>query len=172
MIRSLSRAAARLSVLGAGFALAAVTASTAVAQTWPSKPVTLVVPWPAGGPSDFVARQIQADVAKALGQPLVVENIGGVGGALGVQKMLGAGDGHTVLLGSPLELIIPPLTLASVRYKPGDLRMVAQLVAAPLVLLARKDLPASTVDELIDSARSNYKGDFWTVTLGLNYKLF
>lgn len=126
-----------------------IVASSALAQAWPSKPVSLVVPWPAGGPSDFVARQIQNDTQKALGQPLIVENIGGVGGAMGVQKMLTGTDGHTLLLGSPLELIIPPLTLASVKYKPTDLRMVAQLVRAPLVLIARKDLPADNIDELI-----------------------
>ncbi len=79
----------------------------------------------------------------------MVENIGGVGGALGVQKMLAGTDGHTLLLGSPLELIIPPLTLATVKYKPTDLRMVAQLVKAPLVLIARKDLPAGNVEELL-----------------------
>ena len=127
------------------------------AQAWPSKPVTLVVPWPAGGPSDFVARQIQNDIAKALGQPLIVENIGGVGGAMGVQKMLTGTDGHTVLLGSPLELIIPPLTIASVKYKPNDLRMVAQLVKAPMVLIARKDLAANNVDELIALAKKSGK---------------
>ena len=124
-------------------------AGAAAAQTWPNKPVTLVVPWPAGGPSDFVARQIQNDVSKAIGQTLIVENVGGVGGALGVQKMLTGTDGHTFLLGSPLELIIPPLTLASVKYKPNDLRMVAQLVKAPMVLVARKDLPANNLDELL-----------------------
>ena len=127
----------------------ALAASTVLAQSWPSKPITMVVPWPAGGPSDFVARQIQNDVAKSLGQPLVIENIGGVGGALGVQKMLTGIDGHTLLLGSPLELIIPPLTISSVKYKPNDLRMVAQLVKAPMVLLARKDLPANNLDELL-----------------------
>lgn len=126
-----------------------VISTSALAQAWPNKPVTMVVPWPAGGPSDFVARQVQADVQKALGQPLVVENVGGVGGALGVQKMLTGTDGHTVLLGSPLELIIPPLTIASVKYKPSDLRMVAMLVKAPLVLVARKDLPANNVEELV-----------------------
>lgn len=63
--------------------------------------------------------------------------------------MLTGVDGHTLLLGSPLELIIPPLTLATVKYKPTDLRMVAQLVKAPLVLVARKDLPANTIEELL-----------------------
>jgi tripartite-type tricarboxylate transporter receptor subunit TctC len=136
----------RSTAILAGLTLAA---STALAQAWPSKPVSLVVPWPAGGPSDFVARQIQNDTQKALGQTLIVENIGGVGGAMGVQKMLTGTDGHTLLLGSPLELIIPPLTLATVKYKPTDLRMVAQLVKAPLVLVARKDLPANNIDELL-----------------------
>ena len=136
----------RSTALVAGLTLAA---SAALAQAWPSKPVSLVVPWPAGGPSDFVARQIQTDTQKALGQTLIVENIGGVGGAIGVQKMLTGTDGHTLLLGSPLELIIPPLTLATVKYKPTDLRMVAQLVKAPLVLVARKDLPANNIEELI-----------------------
>lgn len=144
-----ARAARRCrAALAALAALGALTAGAA-AQAWPAKPVTLVVPWPAGGPSDFVARQVQADTAKALGQTLVIENVGGVGGAMGVQKMLGGKDGHTLLLGSPLELVIPPLALASVKYQPTDLRMVAQLVKAPMVLLARKDLPASTVDELL-----------------------
>lgn len=140
------RSTARLTAVVAGLTLAA---SAVLAQAWPTKPVTMIVPWPAGGPSDFVARQIQNDTQKALGQTLIVDNIGGVGGAMGVQKMLNGTDGHTLLLGSPLELIIPPLTLATVKYKPADLRMVAQLVKAPLVLVARKDLPANNIEELI-----------------------
>jgi hypothetical protein len=82
--------------------------------------------------------------AEGPGQPLIIENVGGVGGALGVQKVLGSTDGHHALLGSPLELIIPPLTNATVKYKPADLRMVALLVKAPFVLIARKDLPPPT----------------------------
>lgn len=127
-----------------------MTALQTGAQTWPAKPVTMVVPWPAGGPSDFVARKLQPDMAKAQGQPVVIDNIGGAGGAIGIQKNVSAAaDGYTVSLASPLELIVAPLTLASVRYKPEDLKIVAQVVKAPLVLLARKDLPANTVDELI-----------------------
>jgi tripartite-type tricarboxylate transporter receptor subunit TctC len=110
----------------------------------------MVVPWPAGGPSDFVARQIQPGMQRALGQTLIVDNVGGVGGALGVQKVLGApADGYQLTLGSPLELIIAPITLSTVKYKPEDARLVAQMVKAPLVLIARKDLPAQNVDELI-----------------------
>ena len=65
------------------------------AQSYPSHMLTMVVPYPAGGGSDFVARQIQSELSKQLGQQVVVENIGGVGGALGVQKVLGApADGY------------------------------------------------------------------------------
>lgn len=129
-----------------------VSALHAGAQAWPTKPVTLIVPWPAGGPSDFVARKLQPDIGKALGQPIVIDNIGGAGGAIGVQKNLSATDGHTITLGSPLELIVAPLTLAAVKYKAEDLKIAAQIVKAPLVLIARKDLPANTVDELIQLA--------------------
>ncbi|MEY5100151.1 MAG: hypothetical protein RJA36_2870 [Pseudomonadota bacterium] len=115
-----------------------------------SRPLTAIVPWPAGGPSDFVIRQLQPDMSKYLGQAIVVENLGGVSGAIGVQKALSAtADGNTVLVGSPMELIIAPLAFSSVKYNPSDIRMAAQIVKAPLVLLARKDLPASNVDELI-----------------------
>ena len=125
-------------------------AQLASAQTYPAKPINLVVPYPAGGPSDFVARQLQADMGKSLGQPIVVDNVSGVAGALGVQKMLNApADGYTATLGSPLELIITPLTVATVKYSPSDVRMVGQVVRAPLVLLARKDLPAQTIEELL-----------------------
>ena len=127
----------------------------AFAQTYPSKPITMVVPYPTGGPSDFVARQMQADMGKSLGQPVVVDNVGGVAGALGVQKMLNApADGYTVTLGSPLELIITPLTLSTVKYTPVDFKMVGQIVRAPMVLLARKDLPANTLEELMAMAKA------------------
>jgi len=134
-------------------ALLSVSALHAGAQAWPTKPIMMVVPWPAGGPSDFVARKLQPDLSKALGQPVVIDNIGGAGGAIGVQKTVSAAaDGHTITLASPLELIVAPLTLAAVKYKAEDVKIVAQTVKAPLVLLARKDLPANTVEELLQLA--------------------
>lgn len=127
-----------------------LTALQVGAQTWPAKPITMIVPWPAGGPSDFVARKLQPEMAKALGQPVVIDNISGAGGAIGIQKNVGAAaDGYTLSLASPLELIVAPLTLAAVKYKPEDVKIVGQIVKAPLVLLARKDLPANTLDELM-----------------------
>lgn len=133
-----------------GLAAAVLWGHHAVAQTYPSRLVTMIVPWPAGGPSDFVARQIQPDMQKALGQTLIIENVGGVGGAMGVQKLLnGPADGYQMTLGSPLELVIAPIALSTVKYKPEDVRLVAQLVKAPMVLIARKDLPVNNVDDLL-----------------------
>lgn len=140
----------RLAATCIGLAAAGLMSASASAQTFPAKTVTMIVPWPAGGPSDFVARQIQPDMQKALGQTVIIENVGGVGGAMGVQKMLNApADGYQMTLGSPLELVIAPIALATVKYKPEDMKLVAQMVKAPMVLIARKDLPANNVDELI-----------------------
>jgi len=103
------------------FLLAALSAAalTSWAQSYPNHMLTMVVPYPAGGGSDFVARQIQVELSKQLGQQVVVENIGGVGGALGVQKVLTApADGYQLVLGSPMELMLAPLAMSAVKYKP------------------------------------------------------
>ena len=114
------------------------------AQSFPTKPVSLVVPYPAGGPSDFFARKVQPEAAAKLGQSVIVENLGGAGGSIGMTKVLNApADGHTLALGSPIELVLAPLAIQGVKYKPEDVKVVGQIVKAPLVLLARKDLPAS-----------------------------
>ena len=130
--------------------LIGLAAFQSAAQSYATKPVTMIVPYPSGGPSDFVARKLQSDMAKSLGQPIVVENIGGAAGAIGVQRLISsAADGHAIGLCSPLELIVAPLTLSAVKYKPEDVKVVGQIVKAPLVLLARKDLPANSVEELL-----------------------
>jgi tripartite-type tricarboxylate transporter receptor subunit TctC len=115
---------------------------------------TIVVPFPAGGPSDFVARTIQPELSAQLGETIVVENVGGVGGILGIQRtLIAAADGHTLVLASPNELILTPLALQAARYRPEEMRPVAFLTSAPLVLLSRKDMPANTFDELLAVAR-------------------
>jgi tripartite-type tricarboxylate transporter receptor subunit TctC len=122
----------------------------AAAQAYPSRQVNLVVPYPPGGPSDFLARQIQPGLARLLGQPVIVDNVAGASGSIGVQKVLTApSDGHTLLLGSPMELVLAPLAMSAVRYRPEDLRLAARLVSTSMVLLVRRDLPAGSVDELV-----------------------
>ena len=122
----------------------------AAAQGYPSKAISLVVPYPAGGPSDYVARQIQPELGKVLNQTVIVENIGGAGGSIGIQRVLSAPtDGYQLTLGSPMELVLAPLAISSVKYKPEDMKVVARVGTTSMVLLIRKDLPANNIDELI-----------------------
>lgn len=124
--------------------------AAAHAQGFPSKPLTLVVPYPAGGGSDAMARIVAPELSKQLGQPVVVENLSGAAGSIGVQKVVSApADGHTLLIGSPMEIVLAPLSMSAAKYKPEDLRPLIVWGSTSMVLLARKDLPANNVDELV-----------------------
>ncbi|OYV00116.1 MAG: ABC transporter substrate-binding protein, partial [Burkholderiales bacterium PBB5] len=106
----------------------ALLATGALAQVFPSKMLNVVVPYPAGGASDFVARLIQPEYQKQLGQQLIIENVGGVAGALGVQRVLSApADGHTQVLATPMELVLAPLALSAVKFKPEDIRLAGMI---------------------------------------------
>lgn len=143
----------RTLLLAAGLALGA---GVAVAQAWPAKPVTLMVPYPAGGPSDAIARLFNTPLGKELGQQVLVDNLGGVGGALAAQKVLSApADGYTVFQGSPNEVILSPLANAAVKLKAEDFRLVHPVADAVMVFVTRKDLPVHSVDELIALARKS-----------------
>lgn len=136
-------------------ALGVLVTTVASAQQFPSKVISMVVAYPAGGPSDVVARVVAPHIAKGLGQTIVIENVAGAAGAIGVQKMLSAApDGHTVLLGSPMELVLTPLSIASAKYKPEDVQPLVRWGSTSMVLLARKDLPANTVEELVALAKT------------------
>lgn len=134
---------------------AALFAAGAAAADFPAKPVNLMVPYPAGGPSDAIARIFNTPIGKDLGQQVIVENLGGVSGALAAQKVLAApADGQFLFQGSPNELILAPLANAAVKVKSEDFRLVHPVAEAVMVFVTRKDLPASSVDELIALARS------------------
>ncbi|WP_416545951.1 Bug family tripartite tricarboxylate transporter substrate binding protein [Limnohabitans sp. DCL3] len=126
------------------------------AQTYPSKTISLIVPYPAGGPSDFFARKLQPDAAAKLGQTMIIENIGGAGGAIGMAKLLSsAADGHTLSLGSPMELVLAPMAIQGVKYKSEDFKLVAQFATTTTILAVRNSLNIKTVDELLALARKN-----------------
>ncbi|MEY5098371.1 MAG: hypothetical protein RJA36_1090 [Pseudomonadota bacterium] len=144
----------RAATLLAGLSLAA----GAMAQTFPSKPVTLLVPYPAGGISDVIARIVNNSLSKQLGQPVIVENLGGASGSIAATKALNApADGHLIFQGSPNELILAPLALSAVKFKSEDFRLVQMIATAQIAFLARKDLPANSVDEFLDYARKMAK---------------
>jgi tripartite-type tricarboxylate transporter receptor subunit TctC len=133
---------------------AALLCAAGWAQAQSAKPLNLMVPYPAGGLSDAIARIVERPLAKTLNQMVIVENLGGVGGALGAQKVLGApADGHYLYQGSPNELILAPLALQAVKYKAEDFRFVQMIGTWPLAVLARPGLNVNTVDELVDLAK-------------------
>jgi tripartite-type tricarboxylate transporter receptor subunit TctC len=131
-------------------------ANSALAQAYPTKPVNLMVPYPAGGPSDAIARIFNNQLGKELGQQVLVENLGGVSGALAAQKVLAApSDGYYIFQGSPNEVILSPLANAAVKLKTEDFRLVHPVADAVMVFVTRKDLPVNSVDELIALARKS-----------------
>lgn len=137
------------------FLAAFAAAPLAHAEDYPSrKPLSLIVPYPAGGASDASARQFGVHIAKALKQQVVVENVGGGAGMLGARRVLSSPpDGYTFLHGSPNEVILSPFLNAAAHYKPEDFRLTQPISEATIVLLARADLPVSDVDEFIAYAK-------------------
>lgn len=145
----LMKFAQRILIAAFGF-----TAFAAAAQTFPTKPVTLMVPYPAGGVSDVIARLVSQPLAASLKQPVLVENLGGASGAIAAQKVLDApSDGYVVFQGSPNELILAGLANKAIKFKSEDFRMVQFIADAPLVIMARKGLEANSADELVALAR-------------------
>lgn len=137
-----------------GTGLFACMAGSAWAQTWPSRPIRLVVPFPAGGLIDRMARLIGPRLATSLGQPVVVDNKPGVGGHLGAADVARAApDGYTVLMASP-PLTIGPAIYKSLPYQPAQLEPVALLGRVQNVLLVNAKSPVRSVAQLTERARA------------------
>jgi tripartite-type tricarboxylate transporter receptor subunit TctC len=150
MIPSLSRITRR-ALLVAALSLAA---GAALAQSFPTKHVTLLVPYPPGGLSDVIARFVAKPLKETVGQPVIVDNMGGANGSIAAQRVLNAQpDGYLVYQGSPNELILAPLAMQGVKYKSEDWRMVQIIGSFPMAVIARKDLPANNIDELVALAK-------------------
>jgi tripartite-type tricarboxylate transporter receptor subunit TctC len=136
--------------------LLALAGAIAQAQSYPSKTITLLVTYPAGGQADAVARALAPALQKELGQTVIVDNVAGVGGSLGAQRVLAAPtDGHTLLLGTPIELVQAPMAVASAKYKAEDFRMVGPIGSTYMMLTVRPDFPASTVAEVVALAKKS-----------------
>jgi len=151
MPESFPRLASRTAALIGGLLLsAAVFAQNA----FPAKPVTLMVPYPAGGLSDVIARTVNNTLAKQLGQPVIVENLGGASGSIAATKVLNQpSDGHVVFQGSPNELILASLALSAVKFKSEDFRLVNMIATAQIGFLTRGNLPVNNIDEFVEYAR-------------------
>jgi tripartite-type tricarboxylate transporter receptor subunit TctC len=125
------------------------------AQPFPNKPLNMVIAFPTGGGSDVIGRMVAKGMQDAMGQTVIVENVVGVGGALGVLKAANAApDGYTVLAGSPLELIYTPLGVAAAKNKAEDMRMAALVGRTPIAIAVKKDLPVNTLEEFVAYAKN------------------
>lgn len=150
---------------------AALTAPTTWAQSgpYPNRPVSLIVPYPAGGPSDASARIFAEPMGKDLKQTVVVENIGGGTGILGAHKALNAPpDGYTLFQGSANEVVLAPLLNPAAKYKPTDFKMVQPTTEATIVLLVRNGLPVQTLDDLITYAQKQKEKPLTFATVGID----
>jgi len=129
----------------------------ALAQPYPSRPITVVVPFPAGGPSDVVARIVAEHMGKLLGQTMVIENVGGAGGTLGSARVAAAApDGYTLLAGSMGSHVSAPVLTPNVRYDSArDFEPIGFTAHAPAVIVARKDFPAGDLREFLDYLKKN-----------------
>ena len=146
-------------VLAAAFALLAAVVP-AQAQSYPSRPITVVVPFPAGGPSDVVARIVAEHMGKALGQTMVIENVGGAGGTIGSARVASATpDGYTLLAGSMGSHVSAPVLTPNVKYDSvRDFEPIGFTAHAPAVIVARKDFPAKDLREFLDALKKGGDG--------------
>ncbi len=125
------------------------------AQAFPDRPIKLVVPSPAGGPPDVMARLLSDKMAANLGQPVIVENRAGAGGTIGARSVLAAEpDGYTLLMGSTSTLLVAPSIYKNAGYHAGSFAPVARVADSTEVLAVHPSVPASSVAELVGVAKS------------------
>lgn len=143
----------RVALLGL---LVLTSGSVTWAQTYPSKPVRIVVPFTPGGSTDILARAIGNELAKSLGQSFVIENVPGAGGGIGADKVAkSAADGYTLLMGHIGTLAVNPSLYPNLPYQPlKDFAPVAWVARVPNVLVVNKGVPAHNLKELIALAKS------------------
>ena len=150
--------------------------SGALAQTWPAKPIRLVVPYPPGGLIDNMARLLAPRLSQELGQPVVIDNKPGAGGNVGAAEAArAAADGYTLLMASP-PLTISPALYSALPYKPEQIAPIALLGRVPNVLIVKAG-GTSSVTQLIDKARAqpgrlNYASNGNGTSLHLSAELF
>src|SRR5262245_44090654 len=127
-----------------------------LAQNYPTRPITMIVPFPAGGATDTLARVVGERMRGTLGQPIVIENIAGAAGSIGVSRAARAsGDGYTLSIGTSTTHVLIGALYALQFDLLTDLQPVAQLASEPLMIVARKDLPANDLQQFMAWLKAN-----------------
>ena len=137
-------------------AAAALAATAAFAQDYPTGPITIVVPFAAGGPTDTVTRLVADPMSKALGQQVVVQNVGGAGGTLGATQVAkGDADGYTLLL-HHIGMSTAPSLYPDLAFDPvKDFAPIGIVTSVPMTIIARKDFEPNTLTELVDYVKAH-----------------
>jgi tripartite-type tricarboxylate transporter receptor subunit TctC len=135
----------------AGAAALPAISQIAGAQTYPTRPVTIIVPFAAGGATDVGARVVGEHMTRTLGQQFLIENVAGAGGTTGSTRAMRANpDGYTILMGHMGTHAVSVLLYPNLAYRPDvDFEPIGVVVEFPLVLVARKDFPANDLKEFV-----------------------
>jgi tripartite-type tricarboxylate transporter receptor subunit TctC len=147
----------RAMLASAAFAAMCAAAGGALAQAYPAKPITMIVPFAAGGPTDIIARIVADPMSKTLGQQIVIENVAGAGGTTGITRAVSAAaDGYTIAMGHLGTLSAAPALFPDLRYKPLDgIQHIGVAGGTPIMIVAKKDFPANSLKEFVDYVKAN-----------------
>ena len=142
--------------LGLGVASAA-TGASAQGNAYPQRPVTMIVPFAAGGPTDVIARIVSDHMSRTIGQQVVVENVAGVGGTTGITRGAQAqGDGYTIMMGHMGTHGAAPALYPNLKYDPAkDFAPIGLAAGTPIVIVARKDFPAADLKAFLAYVKAN-----------------
>jgi tripartite-type tricarboxylate transporter receptor subunit TctC len=148
----------RVWVAAAALLLSGIWNSVLSEEAYPSKPITVIVPFAAGGPTDVVARLIGEPMARALGQQLVVENIGGAGGSTGMTRAAQAApDGYTIAIGNMGTQTAAPALYANLKYDPANgFAQIGIVNSVPQAIVSKKDLPPTDLKSFLEYLKANH----------------
>jgi len=143
--------------LAAGVAALLAVSQPAPAQDYPSRPITTIVPFPAGGGTDVIARIVSEHMSRTLGQPIVIENVAGAGGTTGTARAMRADpNGYTIEMGHMGTHASAVAFYPNLAYKPDvDFASIGLSGWAPVMMVARRDFPAKDLQEFISYAKAN-----------------
>ena len=134
-----------------------LSAPSAMAQAYPNKPITMIVPFAAGGPTDIIARVAAESMSRSMGQQIIVENVAGAGGTTGITRgFKSAPDGYTIMMGHMGTHGAAPGLYPNLAYNPQtDFEPIGLVAGTPIVLVAKKDFPAKDLKEFMAYAKAN-----------------
>lgn len=135
----------------------ALPAGAARAAAWPERPVTMIVPFAAGGPTDVVARIVSDHMSRTLGQQIVIENVAGAGGTTGITRAAqSAPDGYTIMMGHMGTHGAAPAVYPNLKYDPAkDFAPIGLVAGTPILIVARKNFPAKDLKEFVAHAKAS-----------------